>query len=473
MRSFHNLVSHAAPPVVLLLWTAVQPCTVPAQGSRTVVRPLEIDDVLVNPGMGITTFQRYNRQDIYPSLRWSEVGPEARVTDAAAAPDFPDTSVAYMRWFWHQIEPEQGKYRWEILDIALEEARRHGQQLMVRIMPYDQKDPLPDWYRKSGARRANKDSDADGKIWSPDADDPFYARTWSALVRECGRRYDGHPYLDTVDISTVGYWGEGWGPYLPSRPVQEELIGVYFEVFKRTRLLMNFDEPSALAYGTGLGAGWRLDCWGDMGRPGKNFAHMLDIYPQQVVRTGIQDVWQKSPVSLETCGTPGSWFEGKYDLDYILAQALRWHASTINIKSTAIPAPWKAKFEDFRKKIGYRLILRKLDYPSVVHPGEMMPVNMWWLNAGISPVYYPYTLALRLASGESRVEIRTPADVRQWLPGDALFESSLYVPDTLEPGRYRLQLALLDPRTGIPAIRLAIQGRKPDGWYDLGEIQVK
>jgi hypothetical protein len=220
-----------------------------AQAKRSVVRPVEIEDILVNPGMGITTFQRFNHQAIYPDLRWSEVGPEGRVEDAPAKPDFPDTTVAYLRWFWHQIEPDQGKYRWEIIDSALQEAALHHQQLMVRIMPYDQKDALPEWYRKSGARRANKDTDEDGKIWSPDSDDPFYIKTWSTLTTEFGKRYDGHPFLDTVDISTVGYWGEGWGPYLPSRETQKALIDVFFAAFKRTRLLMNFDVIEMLAMG--------------------------------------------------------------------------------------------------------------------------------------------------------------------------------------------------------------------------------
>ena len=473
MGSLSRFLSNNVGLVPGLLFLTLNPAGLHAQTPMTVVRPVPIHEVLVNPGMGITTFQRFNRQEIYAGLRWSEVGPEVKVADASTPPDFPDTSVAYLRWFWHQIEPEQGKYRWEILDTALEEARRHGQQLTIRIMPYDQKDPLPEWYRKSGARRANKDTDADGKIWSPDADDPLYTRHWSPLIREFGRRYDGHPYLDTVDVSTVGYWGEGWGPYLPSRRVQEELIDLFFEAFKRTRLLMNFDEPAALAYGTQRGAGWRLDCWGDMGRPGRNFAHMIDMYPQQVVRTGIQEVWKKAPVSLETCGTPGSWFQNKFDLDYILEQAFRWHASTINIKSTAIPDSWKAKFTEFQKKIGYRFLLRKLEYPTAVEAGQMMPVNMWWLNDGVSPVYYPYTLALQFSSGQGRAEIYTPADIRQWLPGDSLFESTLYVPESLTPGKYRLRVGLLDPRTGRPAIQLAIAGRQPDGWYDVGEIEVK
>jgi hypothetical protein len=148
--------------------------------------------------------QRFNRQAIYPDLRWSEVGPEAGVDDSPSPVDFPDTSVAYLRWFWYQLEPEQGHYKWEIIDSALAEARRHKQQLQLRVMPYDQKSPMPEWYQKSGARRANKDTDSDGKIWSPDADDPLYFKLWSALVTELGRRYDGHPDLDSVDISTVG-----------------------------------------------------------------------------------------------------------------------------------------------------------------------------------------------------------------------------------------------------------------------------
>src|SRR4026207_2457340 len=84
------------------------------QTRNVVVRPKETHDILVNPGMGITTFQRFNRQAIYPGLRWSEVGPESPIADAPTKPDFPETSIAYLRWFWHQIEPAQGKYRWEI-----------------------------------------------------------------------------------------------------------------------------------------------------------------------------------------------------------------------------------------------------------------------------------------------------------------------------------------------------------------------
>ena len=447
-----------------------------AQSRRVVIRPKEIGDVLVNPGMGITTFQRFNGQAPNPPLKWSEVGPMTKLPQAATKPDFPDTSISYCRWYWNALEPEQGKSRWDIVDLALEEARAHGQTLAVRLMPYSNQDPLPEWYRKSGARRANKPTDKDGEIWQPDFTDPLYLKYWGELVAEAGKRYDGNPYLDTVDISSVGYWGEGWSPYMPAFSFQKELIDIWLEAFPRTLLLMNFDEQRALSYGTEHGAGWRLDCLGDMRTNSDNEyfpAEMLEVYPQQVVRAGIQDVWQRRPVSLETCYTVAGWKEKGYDLDYILGQALRWHVSSVNIKSAPIPAEWKSQFDDFQKKIGYRFILRRLEYPEVVSAGTMMPIHMWWLNAGVAPIYKEISLAIELRSEQNSAVIQIPVDVRKWLPGDVVYDGMVYVPESMADGRYDFRVAMVDPRTAKPAVRFAIQGRQNDGWYSMGSLTVK
>jgi hypothetical protein len=447
-----------------------------AQSGRVVVRPREIDAVLVNPDMGIETFQRFNGDAINPALGWSEEGPVVKLAPAAGAVDFPASSIAYCRWFWEAIEPEQGKIRWEILDEALRQARAHQQTLAIRLMPYDEKHPLPEWYRQSGARRANQATDKDGEIWQPDFADPLYLKFWGALVAAAGERYDGHPDLDSVDISSVGYWGEGWSPYMPALEVQEKLVDIWLEAFKRTPLLMNFDEEKALAYGTEHGAGWRLDCWGDMRTSSDDpffLAEMLDVYPQQVVRTGIQNVWQRRPVSLESCWVPGYWKQQGWDLNSIFDQALRWHVSSVNIKSSAIPAEWKKAFDDFEKHMGYRFILRRLEYPQAVQAGTIEPLHMWWLNAGVAPVYRSYELALELRSARASAVIKLPVDVRKWLPGDAVFDGPVYIPGGLKPGGYRLRVALLDPRTGQPAIKLANEGLEPDGWYDFGGITVE
>jgi hypothetical protein len=102
----------------------------------------------------------------------------------------------------------------------------------------------------------------------------------------------------------------------------------------------------------------------------------------------------------------------------------------------------------------------------------MMPIEMWWLNAGVAPIYRKYWLAVELRSATNSAVIRLPADVRKWLPGDAVVDDSLYIPDNLAPGTYTFRVAMLDPRTQLPAIRFGIQGRQADGWYDLGTIVI-
>src|SRR4026209_1366944 len=98
----------------------------------------------------------------------------------------------------------------------------------------------------------------------------------------------------------------------------------------------------------------------------------------------------------------------------------------------------------------------------------MAASNMWWVKRGVAPVYRSYTLAL--AIGDTVIPL--DADIRQWLPGDSVYENRIAVPSGVAPGRYPVRVALLDPASPKPAIRLAIEGRQPDGWYQVGEITV-
>jgi hypothetical protein len=67
----------------------------------------------------------------------------------------------------------------------------------------------------------------------------------------------------------------------------------------------------------------------------------------------------------------------------------------------------------------------------------------------------------------------TAADIRKWLPGDAVYEDSVFLPADLPLGEYELSLAILDPQTGQPKVKLAIEGLGADGWYPMGKIQVQ
>ncbi len=92
------------------------------------VRPTEIDDVLINPGIGFTTFQRFNGDTLNFGQGWTEGLPivyqefDGDLTNKA----YPQTSIAYFRVNWRFLETEPGVYNWQMIDRALETAASRG-----------------------------------------------------------------------------------------------------------------------------------------------------------------------------------------------------------------------------------------------------------------------------------------------------------------------------------------------------------
>ena len=88
-----NIVKRRLTQLVMLAMLASVSSAATLAAQTTIVRPSEIDDILINPGMGIETFQRFGKQAVNEGLRWSEVGPETATPDSSSV-DFPDSSVA-------------------------------------------------------------------------------------------------------------------------------------------------------------------------------------------------------------------------------------------------------------------------------------------------------------------------------------------------------------------------------------------
>ncbi len=151
------------------------------------VRPAEIDDVLVNPGIGFMTFHVPNGGPINPENT-----------------GYPQTSIDYLRVYWNFFEPVRGQYRWDVMDAALKAAHDKGKALMFRIMPYGAGpgNEVPEWYREMVGPEPER-LDPSSKVRT-DPEDPRYIQYFGGMVREIGRRYDGHPDLESVDLSIVG-----------------------------------------------------------------------------------------------------------------------------------------------------------------------------------------------------------------------------------------------------------------------------
>ncbi len=440
------------------------------------IRPTEIPDVLVNPGIGFTTFQRFNGDRLNDGLGWTEGFPieYQPFTGTLTNKDHPLTSIAYFRVYWKFVEPEQGAYRWDLFDKALATARARGQSLMLRIAPYGtgpEKD-VPAWYRKlvTGTEWEKK---VPVEKWQVHPENPLYLKHYGKLIKELGARYDGHPDLELVDVSIVGAWGEGAGSEELTENTLKGLLDCYLDSFPQTPLVLQLKDERATRYALSKRpVGWRVDCLGDMGGFSKTWSHMNDFYPQELIRTGMQEAWRTAPVTMEVCWVMQYWKNQGWDIDHIIDESLKWHISSFNAKSSAVPAGWWPQVNRWLTRMGYRFVLRKFTYPALVEIPGKLAFTSWWDNKGVAPCYRNFPLALRLKGADKAAVLTTDADITKWLPGDNLFDSSLTLPAGLPAGKYQLQLALLDPHTKQPKVKLAIEGRGDDGWYDLGKIEV-
>lgn len=442
--------------------------------SPVIVRPVEIDDVLVNPGMGFMTFQRFNGDQLNEGLKWTEGYPIVYqpFKGSLENPNHPATSIAYFRVYWRFVEPEQGKYRWDLLDTALRTAHDRKQTLMLRIAPYGttKDNDVPDWYRAMvGAEPAMP-----VQKWRTNPEDPRYAQHFGRFIRAMGARYDGHPGLESVDLSIVGAWGEGAGSADLSKPVREALVDAYLESFPKTPLLMMLTDEKTNKYGMSKrNVGWRADCLGDMGGFGNGkWSHMQDAYPQGIVNYGLEDAWKKAPVSFEVCWVMNHWKDKGWNADYIIDQSLKWHISSFNAKSSAVPDEWQPQVNRWLKKMGYRFVLRKFTTPATITAHGKLAFTTWWENKGVAPIYKDFPLALRMkGQGRQRV-LLTGADIRQWLPGDNLYDGAVFIPADMPEGEYELAIGIVDRDTHEARVKLAIAGVDRDGWYPLTTIRV-
>lgn len=460
------------------------------------VRPVESNEVLSNPGIGFMTFQRFNGDDLNPGIGWTEGLPIVyQPFDGNLENDhYPHTTLAYFRVDWAFVEPESGKYNWAMIDSALMTARNRGQTLILRIAPYEGlPQDVPAWYRKMVG------NDRTGLIekWQVDPENPLYIKHFGGLIQKLGERYDGHPDMEAVDISIVGYWGEGEGSHLLTDETRIKLLNAYLENFTYTQLLfqpLNGDAPDAgkISSGTDIFVSWpdgrqrgfrkvgyRFDCLGDLGTTmwrDQQWSHMEDIYPRDIIKSGMYEAWKYGHVSGEICGTFGYWKDSlRYDretVQHIFNESLKWHISSFNAKSSAVPDEFRDLVDQWITKMGYRYVLRRLEYPSNLKITEPLSITALWENVGVAPIYKTYKLAFRLKNGDKIIKLISSEDLRKWLPGDIVYEEQLTLPKNIAAARYQLEMAIIHPINLEPAVKIAIKGENEDGWYSMGIVDI-
>ncbi|MBV9470913.1 MAG: DUF4832 domain-containing protein [Abitibacteriaceae bacterium] len=429
------------------------------------VKPQETNELFANPGMGWQTFHTFNDQD-------------------RALQGLPSGS-AYFRFYWREIEPTDGAIDFARLDEMLAHGRRVGQKVALRIMCTGSENyaDSPLWLRDAGCKGLEVEYEGH-KHWLPDFTDPIFRARHGRLIRELGKRYDGNSALDTLDIGSVGLWGE-WhmsgvkdvatGNSVPMPPVavQNEIISEWCAAFPKTPKVVLIGSDAGMARTMQEGLGWRADCLGDMGGFSKTWNHMENFYPQAITKARAQAAWQQAPVAFESCWDMRKWKQEGWDIAAIFDFALAHHASYVNNKSTPLPEEAWPLIERFLHKLGYRLVIRSLAHAPRVRAGETLTLKLVGENVSVAPPYFDYHIAIRLKRDNGQPLVLTSqASIRGWLPGTRTLEAAFPLPAKVPAGRYELAVGVVEPQGDKPAVRLAIEGRDAQGWYPLSRVEV-
>jgi hypothetical protein len=431
--------------------------------------PARLNGLITNPGMGVEDFQG----NILPEYQYPVAGSD------------------YYRFYWNELEPTEGDYNFSLIDKIIRNARQTqppqniGLRFMTMADPSDGSQ-IPQWLIDKGIKGTWVN-----KTFVPDLNDPLYLSYVRKLLMAFGHHYDGNPYIGSMDIGMVGSWGEWHNSNYPelkslqqtySPATLEKYINLYFKAFPHTPKIMLINDGNMMGYATSKGAGWRADCWGDWGVFSSDWSHMKNAYPESIAQASkvnpkFLQSWQKAPVSLEACYTMENWLDKQhYTRDQVqssLMWAINHHASVLNLKSSLIPPEYRDLLNHALLKLGYRLRLTEVMYPSSVESGSTFVWNTTWANEGDAPPYHDYLLSYRLVNSEGRVATQWQVisnDVRDWLPGTYKFNRSFTLP-LLPADNYQWQVAFLGG-DNKPVLNLAMAGKQPDGWYNLGYIQI-
>jgi hypothetical protein len=399
-------------------------------------------------------------------------------------------TLVYADLTWREFEPQPGVFDFAAFERKqqFERWRRENQRVVFRFVcdvpgPEAHRD-IPDWlYDATGGSGDTYDNEY-GKGFSPDYSNPIFLEFHRRAISALGSRYGADGFLAYVELGTLGHWGEWHVRYdsgireLPRQAVRDQYVQQYREAFPKTALLMRrpfsivrqldlglYNDLTGDPAGTNEWLGWIAN-GGEYDQTGETGA----LVP-------MPDAWQTAPIGGEQAGSvsPNQLYE--QDLPQTIELLERSHTSFIGPEGPAnleAGGPLQPGIDSALARMGYRLYVQEATLPRRVAVQNRLNLKLSFANSGIAPIYYNWPTRLYLIDrrGEVRSSYPMSIDLRKILPG-ASYSVQVSMPlKDIENGEYDVGVAILDPSTQQPAVKLAMQNPRADLIQILGQVEI-
>lgn len=407
--------------------------------------------------------------------------------------EFPGLTQLYLRLAWSHLEPQQGVYNWALIDDVINKWIEKGFSISFRITCKETDIPFatPEWVRDMGVPGEfypfhNKMS------WRPDYGHPLFLEHLEQFHRAFAARYDGQPWVDSVDIGSYGQWGEAHnfmsGEVPDSIEVVKAHIDIHLRHYKKSLLVISDD---VVGDRTDDGAAFFTQYIHDNGISVRDDSvlvrHYVEHYPE-TFSLRSPELFQQAADTLPTIlelqhygvmkdtKIDGTWAgrNGEERGGEMFVKALRLARATwIGYHGDA--REWLDENPELTVELanlaGYWLFPMSIRLPRIIARGTTTQIAMEWFNRGVAPVYHRYALGVRLTNGaESHQQELTEADPRAWAPGEVIEEEyEFQVPAYLATGSYSVDIRLaFGERTVL--LGLNDQTKLSDGYYRIGSL---
>lgn len=431
-------------------------------------------------GSQIIKFRKLTGPVLNPLMGWT---PWA-YTEKSSQPH----TLVYADLTWRDFEPQEGIFDFAAFEEKQQLARwrSEGKRIVFRFVadaPGEEAHmDIPDWlFKKIGGDGDFYDNEY-GKGFSPNYANPLLIQYHHLAIKALGDRYGKDGFFAFVELGSLGHWGE-WHEnselrQLPPENIRDLYVYDYAYAFPDTHLLMRRPFTVAEKLGLGLyndmtGDIQSTNTWLDWIENGGDY-----LPDEKNTLVPMPDGWKKAPVGGEQ--SPDISNEKAYGVDLEITLQLLKESHTTFIGpgggyDVEFNGALQSGIDQVLSTIGYRLYIDRAEMPLYVKFGDKAQIKLYFANDGIAPFYYdwPFRLYLFDESGKVLAEYLLPLDVREILP-DTICPVNFALPvGDLKNGRYGIGVALIDPLTGQPSIKLANENTRSDLIMNIGSFEVK
>jgi hypothetical protein len=474
---------------------------------RATVVPRELTDaVLHNPDMGWVLYENYPvDQDAHGSSTLLTLPDE----------NFGGVDTVAIMFSWQDVEQRPDEYDFSKVDFAYDYWAKRGKAIQLRISSasllwWANRTPpagagTPDYVLARLAPNEKQTRDLQGvKYTVEDARNPYYRERLAKFLLAVDHHFSATRPVTLIDLRGFGAWGE-WhsGFKYPTldqrRAALKDIIDVWSESLPDHRLALSasydpdgptefyagpndkFDAGSTGKYAdflqysafdyalTKANVTFRRDgCGGAVHSNERKLIHEASRLGRGPMFSEFVDGYWNSKAG------GSKWIEWKIDDALSLCpnyiNLLGWQGAD----SLAFMHERRDLFDTALRKMGYRLVPTRVEYPASVIAGKTFNIEIDWINRGVGRALRDYELNVSLVDAEGRIQATAPMEkleTSRWVAGKTYTATVNVNSPKVADGKYELAIGMDDPLLKRP-IELPLDHRRSDGGYPIGAIRM-